>query len=442
MTQKNNYPQDEISLNRRIPVTGNFDVVVAGAGMAGVAAAVNAAQSGLKTCLIEYFGKPGGIPVSGGLGVISGFDSQAEHCVGGFALEIREEMSEQGGFIPDVPRGAWDAEKLSSILLRHLHEAGVTVYFYTQVIDALKKRDHATHVIMASKSGIEALAAKVFIDDTGDGDLAVMLGCRYEKGRDSDGLTQSATLVVKLGGVDAAQAPRDLREINQLWTSKPRKVPIDHTVVNYLPYTGPCTVAVLNMPHFINFDGTDKAELSRARIEGTQQAEELLEFFRNEVPGFENAHIIDTGMQIGVRETRRIVGNYTLTEEDVVAGRDSDDTIARGCAPIDIHNPDRPHGNFGSPGTEHLVVSKSYGIPYRCITPKSIDNLFVVGRAISATHRALASTRYNATCIALGQAAGCACRLVMETANTNNIDVPHLQQILRERGAIIERIKK
>jgi len=427
---------------QEIPVVECFDVVVAGAGMAGVAAAINAAQSGLKTCLIEYFGKPGGIPVSGGLGVISGFDSEKEHCVGGFALEIKEEMSEKGGFIPNIPRGAWDAEKLSSIVLRRLREAGVTVYFYTQVIGALKDGERATHVIISSKSGIEAFDAKVFIDDTGDGDLAVMLGCQYEKGRDSDGLSQSATLVVKLGGVNAAQAPRDLRVINQLWTSKPRKVPIDHTVVNYLPYAGPCTVAVLNMPHFINFDGTDKAELSRARAEGTQQAEELLEFFKNEVPGFENAHIIDTAMQIGVRETRRIVGNYILTEEDVISGRDFEDNIARCSAPIDIHNPDRPHGNFGSPGTEHRDVPRSYGIPYRCLTPKSITNLFVVGRSISATHRALASTRYNATCIALGQAAGCASPLVLKTGNTGNIDIPELQQILRSRGAIIDRTTK
>jgi len=425
---------------KNIPVTGSYDVFVAGGGMAGVAAAVNAARSGLKTCLVEYFGKPGGIPVSGALGVFNGFDMEHEHCVGGFALEVREELKACGG-LTDHARSACDPEKLSAVLLKNLTDAGVTVYFYTQVIQAVKQDHCATHAVIASKSGIEAISAKVFIDATGDGDLSAMLDCPYEKGRESDALSQSATLVIKLGGVDAARAPRNLKDINEIWTKKPREVPIDHTVVCYLPYEGPFTAAILNMTHVLKVDGTKKEDLTRVRMEGTRQADELLSFFKNEVPGFEHAYIDDTGMQIGIRETRHVTGDYVLTEEDIVSGRDFDDVIARGGAPIDIHNPDKPHGNFGSPGTVHRDVQTSYSIPYRCITPKSIDNVFVVGRAISATHMAVGSTRYNAICMALGQAAGSACTLVMESKNSHNIDIFRLQKILRERNAILERTK-
>lgn len=421
-----------------IPVTGSYDVFVAGAGMAGIAAAVTAARSGLRTCLVEYFGKPGGIPVSGALGVFNGFDMAHEHCVSGFAQEVHDALMSCGGF-SDLPRSACDPEKLSAVLLKFLSDAGVTVYFYTQLVNAVKEGRCATHAVIASKSGLEAVAAKVFVDATGDGDLSAMLDCPYEKGRESDGLCQSATLVVKLGGVDASKAPRNLTEINKIWTKKPREVPIDHTVVCYLPYDGPFTAAILNMTHVLKVDGTKKEDLTRVRIEGTRQSAELLKFFKNEVPGFEHAYIDDTGMQIGIRETRHVVGDYVLTEEDVVSGRDFDDTIARGGAPIDIHNPDKPHGNFGSPDTVHRDVHASYGIPYRCITPKTMDNLFVVGRAISATHMAVGSTRYNAICMALGQAAGSASALVMESKNSHKIDISRLQKILRDNNAILER---
>lgn len=425
---------------KNIPVTASYDVFVAGAGMAGVAAAVTAARSGLRTCLVEYFGKPGGIPVSGALGVFNGFDMAHEHCVKGFAAEVRDKLNACGGF-PDLPRSACDPEKLSTVLLNLLNDAGVTVHFYTQLVMTAKQNRQATHAVIASKSGLEAVSAKIFIDASGDGDLSAMLDCPYTKGRESDGLSQSATLVVKLGGVDSSKAPRNLTEINQIWTKKPREVPIDHTVVCYLPYDGPFSAAILNMTHVLKVDGTKKEDLTRVRIEGTKQASKLLEFFKNEVPGFEHAYIDDTGMQIGIRETRHIIGDYVLTEEDVVSGRDFDDTIARGGAPIDIHNPDKPHGNFGSPDTVHRDVHTSYGIPYRCITPKSMDNLFVVGRSISATHMAVGSTRYNAICMALGQSAGSAAALVMESKNSHKIDISRLQKILRENNAILERTK-
>lgn len=412
---------------KEVEVVSESDVVVIGAGLAGIAAAIIAARSGLKTALIEGTGKPGGIPTTGLLGVVSGFKNEHEKCVAGFPLEVRNRMLEAGGI--GVEEHIWDPEILNMVLLEMLAESGVKTFFYTKFIDASAKDEQVDCVFTASKSGMAAMKAKLFIDASGDADVAACVGCPCEKGRESDGLMQSATLVVKIGGIDPSLAPA-CSDITEIWKRNDYDVPIDHAVVSYIPHWNADSEATINMAHIINFDGTSTTDLTRARFEGTKQAMELLRFFRERVPGFENAYISQTANQIGVRETRRIVGDYKLTYDDLVNGKDFDDEIARGCWPIDIHSPNGIHTGIG----EHL--KRSYGVPYRCILPQNIKNLYVVGRPISADHVAFSSTRINSTCAALGHAAGCAAKMALGSGDIRKVDVAYLQDQLILQNAI------
>ena len=412
---------------RKIPAREGYDVFVAGAGMAGVAAAVTAARSGLRTAIIEYFGAPGGMPTTGLLADISGQRRGDEPVVGGFALEVEAGVKRLGG-IPDDRPASYDPEKLKQVLLSLLEETGVEAFFYTQLIDAIVEGDRVTHAVVASKSGIEAFEGRLFIDDTGDADLAEMAGCPFEHGREADGLVQSGTLAFKVSGIDRSLAPSD-PEINDIWVKLKPDLPINHVVLCRLPGRGG-SISV-NMVHILRFDGTKNTELTRARFEGEKQARGILDFFRRNVPGFEHAYIDRTAEQIGVRETRRIVGDYVLTEHDVIEGRSFADEIVRCMWPLDEHNPAGVHTGITR------YIDSSYGIPYRCITPKGVENLYVVGRPISSTHMANSSSRINATCIGTGHAAGCAARMAIESGSVRKVDVKVLQALLVEQGAVI-----
>lgn len=428
-----------ITYRKEIPATETFDVLVCGAGMAGVAAAASAARSGLKTGLVEYFGKPGGIPVSGGLGIVSGFAREREPAVAGIAEEIRQKMIARGG-LKDTRdlHHAWDPEILSELLLEMISESNVQTYFYTQLIDAEKEQMMAKRAIVASKSGIEALSAKIFVDATGDGDLACQLGCPFEKGRSSDGLMQSATLVIKIGGIPRGQFFHGAASFKKMWLSKARLTPGKDLTMMPLPYPGPYISIIINTVHIGRFDGTRKEELTRARLEGMRQADEILSFFKSEVPGCEHAYLDDTAAQIGVRETRHIIGDYILSDDDVFSGSSFDDEIARCGYALDIHQPffDAPDPQYEKLHTRK--IEESFGIPYRCLTPKTINNLYVVGRCISASHAANGPSRINATCTALGQAAGVAARFAIEAGNnTRKVDYQALRSALTAQGAII-----
>ena len=412
---------------REIPLRTGYDVFIAGAGIAGVTAAVCAARDGLRTAIVEYFGAPGGIPTTGLLASINGRWRGEEHVVGGFLLEIEERARKLGGVGGDRAT-RYEPEKLKQVLLELLEEAGVETFFYAQLIEATREGDRIRHAVVASKSGIEAFESKLFIDATGDADLAAMAGCPYEQGRESDGLVQSGTLVFKMRAIDRLRVPSP-EEIHAIWQRVEHDFPIDHVVLAWLP--GRDDAVSVNMVHVLRFDGTKNTELTRARFEGTKQALGILEFFRRNVPGFDNACIDQTAQQIGVRETRRIVGDYVLTEDDVLEGRSFEDEIVRCCWPIDVHNPDGIHTGITR------YINGSYGIPYRCITPQGVENLFVVGRPISSTHVANSSSRINATCMGTGQAAGCAAKMAIEAGSVRKVNVEKLQAILIENNAVI-----
>ena len=419
-----------------VPVNGQFDMIVCGGGLAGIAAAWNAADRGLKIMLMEYYHKLGGVPVSGMLGIVSGFKLEHEQVVDGkFFRELRERMNKADGC---TSRQDWafrlHPEKLSMALLEMLKEKGVVVLLQTSAVSVSTEAGMIQYVVTASKQGLEAWEAKLIVDDTGDGDLAVMAGCPFEYGRTSDGKVQSSSLTFKLGGIDTDRIPKDMAEATKIWRKEPHLTATNHTVITCLPGTN--GEASVNMTHILNCDPLTHEGQLRIREEGAKQAQEIADFFRRNLSGFENCYVAETAMQPGIRESRRIVGDYTLTEQDVISGQDFPDEIARCGWGIDIHVPDRIHGETPMP---HFCLTKSFGVPYRCILPQGIRNLYIAGRPISATHEAFAASRINGTCIALGEAIGVAAEMFMKTSDTRAVDVPALQNELQKQHGICHR---
>jgi hypothetical protein len=293
---------------------------------------------------------------------------------------------------------------------------------------------------VASKSGLEALRAGIVIDTTGDGDVAARAGAPYGKGRTEDGLLQPVSLFFRVGNVDdgAVQAYMDehpddicfrdiVREAKEKGEFSHAK---DWFTMFLLPRPGEWWA---NVSRVHGVDATDADQLTQAEIEGHRQVMYLVDFMRKRLPGFQNCYLLDTGTQIGVRETRRIMGEYVLTAEDVFGARRFEDAIARVSFPIDIHDPTGGGGFFEGPRD-----GPYYTIPYRCLVPLKVDNLLVAGRCISATHEAHGSLRVMPPCFATGQAAGTAAALALEMdTSPRKVDTVLLRESLAQQGALV-----
>lgn len=292
-------------------------------------------------------------------------------------------------------------------------------------------------VWLESKSGRSRAAAEIYLDCTGDGDLAARAGAPYQQGRPQDGLTQPMTLNFRMAGVDEERMP-PREEINRLYAQAKARGEVDCPRENVLYFPTPTPGVIhFNTTRVVGRSGTDAADLTAAELEGRRQVREMLRFLVDKVPGFERAYLQKMGAQIGVRESRRIGGQYQLTQEDILGARKFDDVIALGNYDIDIHNP-------AGAGTviRSLPEGEWYTIPYRCLLPLGIGNLLVAGRCISATHEAHASIRIMPIGAALGQAAGTAAALCLEQGmSPPELPVPVLQQRLREQGANLGRQK-
>ena len=418
---------------RELPLRAEYEMLICGAGLAGVAAAVYAARRGVKVGMIEYFGKPGGVPVTGMLGVVTGFVCGEERFAYSFVNELRRRAEALNGVTDGGFYLMFDPELLGRILLDLLAENGIEIHFYTQLIDALREGDRVRYAVTASKAGLAAVGARLFVDATGDGDLAVRAGCRYEQGRPEDGRVQSSSLTFKIGGIDQARAPKTVPEMTAIWRQFPHQVPTNHVVIKYPPARDGRLEGVVNMTHILDCDPLNPDDQARIRREGTRQAYEILDFFRQRVPGFEHAGITGIAEQLGVRESRRILGDYVLTADDVLAGRDFPDELVRCGWGIDVHNPVAMHTGGGSRPT------KSYGVPYRCLTPLGVRNLYIAGRPISTTHQAFASTRINSCCVGLGEAIGLAAPEAIRLGDTRKVDVSRLQRELEQLGTTVHR---
>jgi hypothetical protein len=416
--------------------------LVVGGGNAGCAAALAAARHGARTLLVERYGFLGGTATAAMVGPWMTFHSGDERIVGGIAQEIVERLVKMGAspghvrdasdYVPTIT--PFDPEIHKALLFEMMAESGVDLLLHAYFLDALGTRGQfVTGGRFATVAGPREELATVTIDASADAYVAASAGVEVQQG-DAKGRVQPATLIFRLSHVDLLETARYVREhpdqlrssltnaertperltavagLYELWERARARgeVSVPRELVSFFatPYADE---VIVNMTRVVGIDPLDPDDLTRAEVEARGQVMELLGFFRRDVPGFANCRLAATATQIGIRESRRIVGEYTLTREDVLEAQAFDDAVARSAYPIDIHNP-----SGSGTATQRLAPGTAYEIPYRCLVPAHVDGLLVAGRCISTTHEALASTRLTPTVMTLGQAAGTAAALAAE----------------------------
>jgi hypothetical protein len=447
-----------------------YDVLVVGGGNAGCCAAIAAARSGARTLLVERYGFLGGTATASMVGPWMTFHSGDDRIVGGIAEEIVERLVTLGGSPGHIHDASdyvatitpFDPEIHKALLFEMMRESGVDLLLHAWFLDALVVRGRIALARFATVGGPREIAARRTIDATADAFVAASAGVPTQQG-DARGRVQPASLMFRLSHVDLGalsayvrQRPEQMRSslkthertpdrltavagLYELWEAARARgaVTIPRELVSFFatPYADEVTV---NMTRVVDVDPLDPDDLTRAEVEAREQVMQLVAFFRSDVPGFANARLAATATQIGIRESRRIVGEYTLTADDVLQARTFDDAVARSAYPIDIHNP------AGSGTTTHrLPAGASYEIPYRALVPQRVDDILVAGRCISTTHEALASTRLTPTVMTLGQAAGTAAALSMQAdVAPRALDPAALRARLIRDGVDLRRAEK
>lgn len=408
----------------------DVDVLVVGGGAAGVGAAIAAARGGARTMLLESAGMFGGTWTMGLQNHVTSFHDHGKIVIRGIPLEIMKRLHAAGdGEDPEIKfresfKNWWvcfDTEGLKYLLDVMIAEAGVIPLLHTFATGAVVKDGRICGVSVVSKSGSQTISAKVVIDCTGDADIAHYAGAETAKGR-ADGKMQPVTTTFFMIGADQAavykSATDNRAEIDRLEDEARKHGELSgHMRISYCgtPTSIP-GMTYHNTTRILNVDATSAEDLTRAEIEGRRQVREIVRFYRKNVPGYENARLLMTSASVGLRETRRIKGFYTLTKEDVLSGAKFEDAVVCHAYYIDIHNPDGMGLEKGSDYKAYPKDGTYYQIPYRCMVPEKVENLLVAGRCISATREALGSSRTTACCMALGQAAGTAAAIAVASS--------------------------
>ncbi len=449
-----------------ITSTLRTQVLVIGSGAAGLTAAIAAGRNGADTLLVEQHGFLGGISAT--LPWLGFHDRDYRLIVKGLPLEFCRRLQAEDAASDHVldPKCASaisiDSHWWKILLMQLMREAGVRLLLHTQVVDTMREGDRIRGVVVANKSGTQRIEADVTIDASGDGDVAARGGVAWEKGRTADGLVQAPTLVFKLGGVsregfvagckDPAVNYREwiapYPELREKMMRRIDRMPViicggyaglvararaagDFDV----PQTRVVGVKLhrddeylVVMTRVLGLDPTDIRSLTDAYQRVYEQIPVLVRFFQRYVPGFEESHLREIAPMLGVRESRRIMGDYVLDAEDLIAGRVFEDAVSMGGYHIDIH---RPAGTWVD---SHNV--RTYTIPLRSLIARDVDGLLMAGKCISATHEAIASTRVVPICMGQGQAAGTAAALAVKAGvSVRQVPVAKIQETLAEQGA-------
>lgn len=416
---------------RDLPVAGEYDVIVAGSGPAGVSAAINAGRMGAKVLLIEWNNAVGGISTSG---LMSHFTGSVQSK---FYTELLQAMADRnekdnGKITPYI-----DPENLKAIYLDMLKDAGVTVLLYTFVCGVVMDGNRLTGVITESKSGRRVFSAKAFVDGTGDGDVAAFAGVPYTKGRETDGKMQPVTLMFKVAGVDTDRAVF-LGSFESTYQTE--KGELQALAKTHIPYPAghllvyPTTlpgIVTCNMTNCTDIDGTSAEDLTKAELVCRSQMPAILAYLREFVPGFEHCYLISAGSMMGVRETRHFHGAYTLNENDILTARVFEDWVVRGAFfNFDVHN--LTGSGLDKTGVQHKWSQpKGYTIPYGCLLPDGVEGLLLAGRNISGTHLAHSNYRVMPICVGVGEAAGIAAALAVQNDwDVRNVPVEMIQEKL------------
>ena len=411
-----------------------YDVIVVGGGFAGVSAALSAARTGAKVLIVEKSNCLGGAASNC---LVNPFMSNSTRLNGkrqslsqGIFKEIWTKLKKHSA----LKGSAFHEEELKRILSESVLEAGIDLLFHAYIFEAKKQGNKIESITVATKSGKLELQANYFIDATGDAQVAFLADCPTTLGREPDHLCQPMTLCFRVGNVDIRRFGRSVKGLqlahSQALANGELINPRENILYFYTPIPG---VVHFNTTRVVKKNPTDPFEVTEAETLARKQVYEIYEFMKKHADGLENSFLMMTAAEIGVRESRMIVGDYVLTERDCRACTKFEDAIAACNYDIDIHNPE------GS-GTSHYYFPEGeyYTIPYRSLIPKTVDNMLVAGRCISSDHGAQASYRIMPTVCCIGEAAGCAIALaVKDNISVRDIDVKKLQDLLTKNGAFI-----
>ena len=444
------------------------DVVVVGGGPSGVCAAIAAARCGVKTLLVEQAGFCGGMATQGMVGpFMTCYDRKGENMIiRGLFSEIVDRMVERGFAIhPSQVRAgtaftSWitvghdhvtpfEPEGLKLILDEMLTEAGVEILYHTLFLEPVVENGAVTGILVNSKKGMERIRGSVFIDCSGDGDLAARSGVPFEMGNEELHQTQPATMFFHICNVDSQAVEADIQaNIHNFYRKDGVNYRSFHWRVSQARENGDwdlkrVSIGLYRMPkpdewyvntsRLMDVDSTDNESLTKAEIEGRRQADQIIRFLRKYVPGCENARIKATASHVGIRESRHIRGEYRLTADDLIHGKVPEDSILLAANSVDVH------GRFGPTSNEYVPIEGDfYGVPFRSLVPVGVEQLLVAGRCVSADSTAAGAIRVMPPCMAIGQAAGTAAALAVRNAcPVRKVDTDALRGVLKENGAFL-----
>ena len=416
-----------------------YNLIVAGGGLSGVAAAVSAAREGLKVMLVEKSGCLGGA-ISNNLVYPfmpywtkpkDGDDVSKKYLSQGIFKEMKVRHDK---YVDDCKDHEFNSEYFKIVLDDMTAQAGVDVLFHAVVYDVKTDNRKISSVEITAKAQKITAEADFFVDATGDGELFYLAGCDYQLGRESDSLCQPMTTCFRMSGVDLDLFTEERPRLQELYKEKQAKGEITNPRENILVFFGVGEdVLHFNSTRVVKLDPTNPFDVSKAEVVARKQIHELIVFLKENSNAFTESALISVAVNIGVRESRKLKGVHILTGDELINCTRFEDSIALGNYDIDIHSPT-------GTGTSHRYFKNGefYTIPYRSLLPKEYDNLLVAGRSISATHEAQASVRIMPICCCLGEAAGTAIAIAHNTTkNVHTVDIKALQKKLTENGAVL-----
>ncbi len=438
--------QPTVRFERELPVRHRVDVMVAGGGPAGVAAALAAARQGARVLLIDAQICLGGMGTSAGVPMFCNFTDGKHFVAGGIGQEVHDRLFAAKGVAgfnkPGDSTLYFRPEALKVVYDDLLAESPVECVLQTQLLGVCCECGYVRHAICVGKSGLYAVEARAFVDATGDGDLCALAGAPYEKG-DAGGGMQPGTLVSYWSNIDWERANA---AGNGLWKQDGRLREAirdgvftvrDPGMPGIIPNSP--TAGNGNIGHLFGVDGTDERSITQAAIRGRKMVREYERYFKEYLTGYERMELITTAAVIGIRETRRILGDYVLNQSDYYARAIFPDEIGRFCYGIDLHaTTPEDMGDSAELHATFLGIGESYGIPYRILTPQKLENVLVAGRCVSTDRSVQGSLRVMPGCFITGQAAGIAAALTAQrNTPTRGVNLCDLQQRLCQLGAYL-----